>query len=112
MTARVSIQPDSIQHIQIATGKVSSVLRWLSSASFVALGFAGVLNPDAAQLTLVVAAFAMVAIIFTSSGAFALNDDAIRMGVLGGASNPWSNQSITNHPHGVVRLVLLSRPRR
>jgi hypothetical protein len=88
------------------------VLRALLATLCVALSASVVLNPDAAQLVLVVVSVALVAIVVASSCAAMGTAWNLQSGVLGGVADAWSGPSVTGQARAVVRLVLLSQPRR
>jgi hypothetical protein len=94
------------------TDTLSSVLERLIAAGCIALGLAGVLNTDAAQLVVLVAAVALVAVVLASSRTAAATMWGVHASVLAGITDPWAGHCATDPARSVVRLVLLSQPRR
>jgi hypothetical protein len=88
------------------------VLRALLATLCVALISSVALTPDAAQLVVVVASVALVAIVVASSCVAMGTAWNLQSGVVGGVADAWSGPSATGQAHAVVRLVLLSQPRR
>jgi hypothetical protein len=80
------------------------------TAMCVALGSAAFLNPDATPLVVLIAAFAVVAVVVASSTVLSGTGRLVARILSGIAFQP-SGQSTTEQDRGVVRLVLLAQPR-
>ncbi len=80
------------------------------AAMCVALSAAAVLSPDPAHLVVLVAAFAIVAIVVASSSAV-MGSGRLISGSHSGIALVRAGTSATEQARGVVRLVLLAQPR-
>ncbi len=80
------------------------------AAACVALGTATLLNPDPTQLVVMVAAFALVAVVVASASTV-MWSDRLFSGLLDGIALFRSGKSATEQSRGVVQLVLLAQPR-
>ena len=93
-----------------ATITLRNVLGLFAATASAALGLAAALSPDAAQLVLVVAALTL-AVVLAAPSFFTIVAPASVPG-FGGITHRVADRSASDPTYEVVRLVLLSQPRR
>lgn len=81
------------------------------AAICVALSAAAFLNPDPTHLVVLVAAFALLAVVVASSSSVVIGSGRLVPGSLSGIAFLRAGTSATEQARGVVRLVLLAQPR-
>jgi len=86
--------------------------RLIAAASFVALGSAIVLQPDSAQVVLVVAAVVLATSVLVSSRLLCASSDIAFANLATGVAQAAPGSPGRARTRSVVRLVLLSQPRR